>query len=51
MVFYRWSSDPRPSFDNKRVVVPCGVTEGIELACLVFFLVDLCLKVKVAIVL
>ena len=39
-----WSSDPRPGFNNKRVHVPCGATESIELACLVFYVVDLGLK-------
>ena len=43
----RWSSDPRHGFNNKRVEVPCGVTESIELACLFFYVVDLSLKVLI----
>ncbi|XP_028396943.1 two pore calcium channel protein 2-like [Dendronephthya gigantea] len=39
-----WSSDPRHNFDNQRVNVPCGVTESIEFACLIFYVVDLSLK-------
>ncbi|CAB4018358.1 two pore calcium channel 2-like, partial [Paramuricea clavata] len=39
-----WSSDPRHGFHNKRVNVPCGVTESIELACVLFYIVDLGLK-------
>lgn len=39
-----WSSDPRPGFRNQRILVPCGVTEGIEITCLIFFVLDLGLK-------
>ena len=45
MILTRWSSDPRPGFDNKRVHIPCGATESIEIACLLFYVVDLGLKV------
>ncbi|XP_062600301.1 two pore channel protein 2-like, partial [Saccostrea cucullata] len=37
-----WTSDIRNRGD--RVEVPCGVTEGIELICLLFFVTDVIIK-------
>ncbi|XP_030850086.1 two pore calcium channel protein 2-like [Strongylocentrotus purpuratus] len=37
------SSDPR--YRGDRIHAPCGVTEGIEFACLLIFLYDVCTKI------